>query len=266
MPTPFYHLHLAQDILEHPGLSRSTRQLLAGHQAAFLFGNTAPDVQVVSHQPRQVTHFFDLPLHPGQPAPGEAMFAAYPSLAQAGALPAEQQAFLAGYLCHLHADWLWVRQIFVPIFGLQAEWGDLSKRIYIHNVLRTVLDQEVRPQLTLAVRRSFEQVHPAHWLTFTEDRYLCQWRDLLQPQLEEHAPSQTVEVFAARQGIAPDEFYALLASPERLQQEVFIHLSRQQITAFRHRLLEESIQIMRRYLEPSQPGSFRQPAAGVIAP
>ena len=73
------------------------------------------------------------------------MLRAYPGLGH----PASdaQAAFLAGYICHLQADWLWVNQIFEPIFGHSCTWGDHPQRLYIHNVLRAYLDRLILAEL-----------------------------------------------------------------------------------------------------------------------
>ena len=65
MPTPFYHLSLAQELLTHPSLPEPINQFLRMRRCEFMFGNTAPDVQVVSGQARQETHFFNLPILAG---------------------------------------------------------------------------------------------------------------------------------------------------------------------------------------------------------
>ena len=83
MPTPFYHLSLAEDLLQHPALPEEVRQFLQASRCVFLFGNTAPDVQVVSGQPRQLTHFFNLPIQTGDPPAWELLLSDYPQLAEA---------------------------------------------------------------------------------------------------------------------------------------------------------------------------------------
>ena len=240
------------------------RRFLVQNRAPFLFGHTAPDVQVVSGQARQETHFFSTPLRSGQPEAVEVMLGAYSQLAFSYQMPAAQAAFLAGYLCHLQADWLWVRQIFDPIFGSKANWGRIADRLYIHNVLRAYQDRSILAQLQGDAGVCLEAAVPDQWLPFVEDRYLFQWRDYLHPQLRPKAVVQTVEVFSARQGIPAESYYNLLDSQERMKNEVFIHLSPQQMEAYRAQLLAESVQLLRRYLEPPHSGIYRRACAGVV--
>lgn len=252
MPTPFYHLSIAQDLLRHPALAPAARRFLRQNRPAFLLGNTAPDVQTISGQDRQSTHFFDLPLRPGDSAPWERMLSDYPQLALRGtasgsqnnALPPAQAAFIAGYLCHLQADWLWIQDIFVPVFGPTQRWETLRHRLYLHNVLRAYLDRQILPELPAGMNRDLARAAPQGWLPFVADPYLLQWRDFLAGQLGPGAGARTVEVFAARQGIAPEEFYRLLDSEELMDREVFTRLPRPQLEAYRQRLLEENLELL----------------------
>ena len=242
MPTPFYHIWLAQDLLDHPDLPLAARRSLAQHWGAFLFGNTAPDVQVVSGQDRAATHFFDIPVQVGAAVPWNLMFHDYPGLVSLP--PGEQAAFIAGYVCHLLADWRWVQEIFAPTFGPGLRWESFGRRLYLHNVLRAYLDHQLVSQIDSQTANALEQVIPDGWLPFVQDPYLRQWRDLLYPQLHPGAAIATVEVFAARQQVEPEAYYRLLASEQRMDEEVFSHLPRQKLADYRQRLLDESAGIL----------------------
>ena len=248
MPTPFYHLSLAEDLLRHAELATELRQFLHDWRCVFLFGNTAPDVQVVSKQPRQQTHYFSLPILPGDPPAWELLLSKNPQLVNARQLPAPQAAFLAGYLCHLQADWMWVRDIFAPNFGPRCTWGTFRERLYLHNVLRAYLDVRILPKLQPGIDACLRQVEPDGWLPFVDNRHLIEWRNYLFPQLQPGAATQTVEVFSARGGNSAAEFYALLGSEERMQQEVFEHLPLRLVLSYRQRVLDENTQLLSDYL------------------
>lgn len=244
MPTPFYHLAVAETLLHHPGLPGNVRTLLTDQRGAFLFGNTAPDVQVVSGQERQATHFFTVPIQPGSPPPWSKLLSTHPALAHPAALPAAQGAFLAGYLCHLQADWSWILSIFSPVFGPDCSWGTFPERLYLHNVLRSYLDMQVLAELPPSTARRLKQISPNGWLPFVEDQYLLEWRDYLAQQLEPGAAARTVEVFAARQGISPEEFYQLLESEQRMDQQVFSRLPRRSLKVYRRQLIELNLKTL----------------------
>jgi hypothetical protein len=248
MPTPFYHLSLAEDLLKHPALPEEISHFLHDSRCVFLFGNTSPDVQVISGQPRQSTHFFNLPIQAEDLPAWELLLLDHPHLADPEHIPATQAIFIAGYLCHLQADWLWVKDIFAPFFGPQCSWDTFSERLYLHNVLRAYLDERILPGLHTAMHLCLSQVEPDGWLPFVKDFYLCKWRDFLFPQLEPGATSQTVEVFSSRQGVSSPEIHALLASEERMQAEVFEHLPLQRVLSYHQRVLDENSQLLSNYL------------------
>lgn len=248
MPTPFYHIQVAEELLQHPDLPFPLRKWLQRQRPAFLFGNTAPDVQTISGQPRQATHFFDLPLRTNDPRPWERLLAEYPQLSEPLRLPPVQAAFLAGYLCHLLADWLWIDRIFAPVFGPDSTWLSFGPRLFLHNVLRVYLDQQILAVIPNGTGSVLSWVVPHDWLPFVLDRHLIAWRDLLAAQLRPGAQIQTVEVFATRQGIAPEHFYNLLASEERLEEEIFSRLPRQNLEEYRLGLISESASLLQAYL------------------
>jgi hypothetical protein len=248
VPTPFYHLDIAKSLLNHPALPNSTRRSLLNYRSAFLLGNTAPDVQVLSRQKRQATHFFSFPFNPKATPPWESILAVYPVLTPRPHSSAEQTAFLAGYLCHLQADWYWIRDIFLPAFGPDLAWGTFSERLYLHNVLRAYLDQQVLAGLPVEIHRLLQNAQPDHWLPFTADHFLVDWRDYIAKQLEPGARIETVEVFAARQGLSPEEFQRLLESEDHMENQVFIHISRNQIREYRERLVQSNLSLITGYL------------------
>ena len=231
MPTPVQHLLLAQRLLDDSTVPGSIRQRLLAHRGAFLFGNTAPDVQTVSGQLREETHFFVIPWA-RVPVPHNALFSLYPALGRARALPADQAAFLAGYICHLWLDVLWVRDIYLYGFGPYAHWANLRERHIYHNILRAWCDQHDQVQLTNAIGRILATANPIEWLPFTADRYLVQWRDLLAEQFQPGATIRTVEVFAERGGVPPEKFHQVLDSPDEMDRHIFAHAPQAKIEKF----------------------------------
>lgn len=250
VPTPFYHLSVAEDLLLRPDLPSGIRDFLSHYRPEFLFGNTAPDVQTVSGQPRPATHFFDVPIPAGASSAWDALLAAHPQLGNTVLSNQSQAAFLAGYLCHLQADWLWVLDIFVPVFGHKSTWQTLKQRLYLHNVLRAYLDRQILDGLQSQIDGDLEAARPFRWLPFVQDRYLMKWRDLLAQQLHPGSSAQTVEVFAVRQGIDPQAFYNLLESEDRLDQEIFSKLPREELDRYRQRLIAENVHLLSQYLAP----------------
>jgi hypothetical protein len=243
MPTPFYHLSLIQDLRS----SAQWPQLVLEEWPAFCFGNIAPDAQTVSGQTRVATHFFEVPMRDPTPA-WHAMFRQYPDLAHPSRLPPAQAAFLAGYLCHLALDQLWIVDIFDPIFGEEAEWATFRERLFLHNILRVYLDRLDWPKLHGHMETTLKQVALADWLPFVASQHLARWRDFVAGQLMQGAASQTVAVFAARMNLTPTDFESLLQSPTEMQTRLFDRLPLATLADFRTRGLERCETVARQYL------------------
>jgi hypothetical protein len=246
MPTPFNHLLAACEIEAVADWPPALREILRAEWPAFLLGNIAPDVQTLSGQPREATHFFRVPLDSDTPA-YTMMFAAHPALARARALPAAHAAFLAGYLAHLQFDQLWIAEIFAPVFGLEAQWGDFRKRLYLHNALRAHWDAHDLEQLPADIGAQLHTARPARWLPFVRDEHLAAWRDAVGNQLIPGGAARTVEVFAERMRVDPQVFAALVNSPEAMRAKVFSRISPQQLFAYRARAMSESAQLIRAF-------------------
>jgi hypothetical protein len=248
VPTPFYHLFVANELLARRTLPSRVQQFLEAYRDAFDLGNTAPDVQTISGQSRFSTHFFRIPIHDGDAFPWDQMFISQACLAHPWLLPPEQAAFLAGYLCHLQADWLWMLEIFIPFFGPSCAWDTFPRRLCLHNGLRAYLDENIRSQLPANLGERLTRVESQHWLPFTEDEYLHAWRDFIVEQLQPEAVSRTVEIFASRDGISQDEFNHILKSQDLIEEHIFTQLPRQRLEIYLQLIYTASLCLLSAYL------------------
>ena len=247
MPTPVQHLVLAQRLLDDASLPEAIRARLRAQRGAVLYGNTAPDVQTVSGQLREATHFFVIPWA-RVPKPHRAMFELYPYLGFPRKRPADHAAFIAGYICHLWLDVLWIRDIYLDNFGPAARWGaNLRERHVYQNILRAWCDRHDQDQLNDTIGSALSLAHPIEWLPFTADRYLVQWRDNLADQFRPGASIRTVEVFAERGGVPPEKFQQVLASPEEMEAHIFAHASREKIEQFYRNGYEQMAELIVEY-------------------
>ncbi len=246
MPTPVMHLVVGGRLLADPDLDPSVRDRLQVHRAAFLLGNIAPDLQVVSGQPRRATHFFSLPLDPQRSA-CLALLQAHPALARPSGLPSDQAAFVAGYLAHLLFDEIWVREIFGPVFGRQQTWDTWQERLLWHNVLRTWIERQNLDRLGNGLAHTLRSAAPVGWLPFAADADLCRWRDEIADELEPGATLLTAQFFARRARVSEAEFQARL-SPDQIEQHVFARITPAQLQAFHTRALLRSRRLVQNYL------------------
>lgn len=246
MPTPVMHLALAEEILGGDLLSPATRCLLARQRGPFLLGHTVPDVQTISGQGREETHFYTIPRSTDRPA-YEALFAAYPRLARAEMLSPTQAAFTAGYIAHLLLDEIWLDDIFLRYF-MAREWASLRERLFLHNVLRTWMDARDQRRLNGSVAVALRETKPQGWLPFVADEHLRAWRDWLVEQLAPAHSVQTAEVFARRMGVPVTEMEAILRSPGQMEERIFSRIPRAALQSFHDTGYERSVALIDQYL------------------
>lgn len=202
---------------------------------------------MVSGQTREDTHFYTLPPEDSAPA-WKRLMDAHPGLAHSQELPPNQAVFIAGYICHLQADEKWIFDLFMPVFGPDAHWADFRQRLYLHNVLRAYLDQQVLAKLPEDMGIQLQNSHPNNWLPFVEDKCLLKWQIYLAEQLQPGAEIKTAEVFAERQGRLPEDFTNLIESETSMDEDIFSQMPRERLTEFWETLVARNVQLIEEYL------------------
>lgn len=247
MPTPFYHIVLAEEILDDRRLRTKFRSLLSDDLSAFLFGNVAPDVQAVSNYTREDTHFFSID-NVGKNVAYEEMLAKYKELSDVRRLSSMRAAFVAGYLTHLLLDQAWIIEVFNPVFGKTANWGEFRDRLFLHNVLRTFLDHRDYERLPSDINQKFAlTMFSTQWLPFVENIHFDRWHKFLLEQLADGSSPKTIEVFAARTGRKSEDFEEILLSDDVMEEKIFSRVSRTSLEKFRKRALDNSIVMLNCY-------------------
>jgi hypothetical protein len=242
------HLALAEEILRDDDLPTTTRRLLNQQRGPFLLGNTAPDVQTVSGQARDETHFYSIPRTTDRPA-HETLFAAHPRLARVQSLTPAQAAFVAGYIAHLLLDELWVDDIFLPYFSpAEQTWGSRHERHFLHNVLRTWMDARDQQRLNGNLVAALQRIKPQKWLPFVADGYLQAWRDWLVEQLAPGHVVETAQVFARRMDVPVTEMEAIIKSPQQMEERVFCRVPRTALQSFHEIGYARSVALISQYL------------------
>lgn len=235
-------------------LPPAIRRLLTQQRGPFLLGHTAPDVQTISGQRRDETHFYTIPRTSDVPA-HEALFAAHPQLASEELLPPAQAAFVAGYIAHLLLDELWLEDIFLHYFWQNGSpsWIEhwtkvLRERLFSHNVLRTWMDRQDQQRLNGSVSMALREAEPHGWLPFVGDEHLRTWRDWLVGQIGPGGSVQTAEVFAQRMGVPVAEVEAVLRSPQQMEERVFCHIPRNALQSFHDTGYARSVALINEYI------------------
>lgn len=252
MPTPFMHLHTAEQIraalINENGDGRLLAQLDAAWPAFYL-GSVAPDINAISDISRSATHFYRMPPPPDEQA-FEVMLAQYPELAAGPELPPNQAVFVAAYRAHLLLDLVWLRQIVYPFFVQADHLGERKQRELTHFILLAYLDGLALQALPDTAVDTLAQAIPQRWLPFAPDDVLLAWRDMLVAQLQPHALPRTVEIYAGRIGVSPELFAANLQDDTWMAEHVFGKIPVAQVQARLVTAVSHSVALIRKYLYP----------------
>lgn len=169
------HIYLANQVAE-----QLDRSYVFDHLGSFYLGSTAPDIRAMTKKPRELTHF--APLSVAEVGTGtRTMFQTHPELNEA--MTPASQAFLAGYICHLAADEIWITSVFRPNFDISVAETRLTDNAVEANIwdraMQLDMDRQTLPQLNA-------DAHPKELLAcsdhdvsmpFFEEGLLTEWKD-----------------------------------------------------------------------------------------
>jgi hypothetical protein len=249
MPTPFMHLHIAEQIYEMASVNGNGRlqTSLSAEWPAFYLGSVAPDVNAISTLPRASTHFYDIPPEPDETAYGT-MLAEYPQLADWQTMSPGQAVCVAAYSAHLILDLIWLREVVYPFFYLAQDLGSRQQRRLTHFILLTYLDTIALDGLPETAVSTLAAAESNQWLPFIDDEILAAWQEMLVAQLKPGAPVKTVEIYAGRLGITPEEFATNLQDPAWMQKQVFDKIPVDQVQQILQTAVPKSIDLINDYL------------------
>jgi len=138
MPLLYLHLSLANEaaeLLRHPVVDLN--------MGDYLVGSISPDVHYIGGVFRKETHFFDFDEQECESGTS-LFFKAHPDLAGGSKLDTATKSFVAGYLSHLIADEIWIKDIYRPFFGNSSSLsGDPTANV-LDRLLQFELDRRAR--------------------------------------------------------------------------------------------------------------------------
>lgn len=244
------HLDIAEQILVHPKLAAPIRSCLADHWSAFYLGSIAADYQSIGNVPREATHFYGLPMAVTEAVGWDKLQLEHPELADSSNLDVQSAIFLAAYGAHLHYDVVWYKQILVPFFWLSDRWEGVSKRdrFTVHNMLLTYLSGVSLARLPVSAETTLAAAHPNYAMPFIDIALLSKWQQLIVDQLAPGAPIHTVQIYAERLGMTPDEFAAKLRDQAWLQSQLFDRVPLAAVEEIFEQALDESVQLINSFL------------------
>ncbi|MGB3713829.1 MAG: zinc dependent phospholipase C family protein [Candidatus Promineifilaceae bacterium] len=242
---------MAERILDDGRLDPQVRLLLEEQLPAYYLGNVAPDYQTISSIPREKTHFYDLPPNLSDDA-CLTMLTQYPELSAARASSQAQATFISAYCSHLLLDLRWYHDILIPFFLGPSDWKDHRHRFIVHNTLLTYLDKQALYSLPESAAETLEAAKPNGWLPFASNSDLLAWRDFLVSQMRPGATPQTVEIFAGRLSMSPEQFSENLDRPEWMEEHVFTKVSLDSVLAILTTAIGDGIDLICDYFQVIQ--------------
>lgn len=145
MPMLAVHLSIIQELVDELGIDE-----LQEHIGAALLGSTAPDRRVLTREPREDTHFFNLT----ESGAGDGFKGMKKALADLVSRSPEDDwaltAFLVGYASHLAADEAWIVNVYRPFFEDDAYLGA--------EPTKNILDRAMQYELEVDIRSNRDQL------------------------------------------------------------------------------------------------------------
>lgn len=246
MPMLAVHLSIIQDLVDELDIDE-LRECIG----AALLGSTAPDRRVMTREPREDTHYFNL-TESGAGDGFKGMKKALPDLVSRA--PEDDwtlTAFLVGYASHLAADEAWIVNVYRPYFEDDSYLGA--------EPTKNILDRAMQYELEVDIRGNREQL--IDWQKkiiasnnstdavpepFIPNSILRDWSDfvagrvLTLPGTWEEFPR-----FISRYLDAPDldgvEVEQLMAHPEGMLDRVYNRIPRDIIQQHRAITMEQSL-------------------------
>lgn len=243
------HLQVAEQIRAHPAFSGQTRAQVLAAWPSFYLGNIAPDFQDITDIPREATHFYALPPDPNRQA-HEVMLEAYPVLARPAQLPPAQAVFVAAYCAHLMLDLRWFRHILAPFFIFNDAWDGVGRyeRFTAHNTLLTYLDRLALESLPSSAAATLAAAPTADMAPFIPAELLALWQTRIVEQLTPGAPIRTVEIYAQRLRMTPEQFARNLMDPQWMEEQLFSRVSLPAVQAILTQAVDDSVTLITHYL------------------
>ena len=238
------HLQLSDEVRSlasgRENLANCLLSALEESWPAFYLGSVAPDYQTICGIPRAETHFYSMPPESRSQGPRK-ILAEYPQLLPGRSLEPGQAMCMAAYLVHLQLDLNWHYDVVLPYFANAAVVGDPRQGYLLHLILLTYLDQVAFHSLPDTAPAVLSAAEYDHWLPFATDDQIGAWHEFLLEQMGPDAATQTVQIFAGRLRMTPDEFSAKLSDLDWMNRELF---SRIPVAKIQRQLIESVSQCL----------------------
>jgi hypothetical protein len=249
MPNAHTHLAAVADLLNQPELTVAVPWISNNEpQSAFLLGAIGPDARAVSGQPREATHFFNIPPEDNALAQ-DVMLRSYPILHLAASLTPARAAFVAGYMTHLVMDQTWLEVVVMPgLFIDGLAWGTHHPNWRLYSILMTWLEYRAAARLRKEIAPSLASAQPDSWLPFIQDRHLVQWRDHVVNMIHTEGARRTSVIFAQTNNLTAQELEDIVLSEARMAEQAYPTLAPDRLAEFEATTARRSLAAILQYL------------------
>ena len=249
MPLLYLHLSLANEAAEL--LRHSVVDLNMGD---YLLGSISPDVHYIGGDFRKETHFFDLDEQECESGTS-LFFKAHPDLAGGSKLDPATKSFVAGYLSHLVADEIWIKDIYRPFFGNSSSLsGDPTANV-LDRLLQFELDRREREDKLkkTTIRDELCGSEPQVSIDFMALTALRQWRDFACTMIDRDVtladfPRLARGFLLPSKKIDAEQLEPFLSSLTDRLDWVIHYVTPDGLTAFREKVISYSVIVAKEYL------------------
>ncbi len=245
MPPIGWHVAVAKETL-----ARLDIESIEEHLACYLLGATSPDIRVLTRQPREETHFYDLrDEHCLSGIPK--LLEVHPHLLQVNG---RAKAFLAGYITHLATDELWIEQVYRPFFGKGTTTLSRTEADVMDRVLQFYLDRAERLD-----RDRFKMFYdyvlsadPGEEVGFIEAPTMRQWREVVCRILDqdpswENFKSFTLRRFSNSAIETEEQVKTLFESLPQVLERTITYVSPERVASFKEDAIQSSQKAVREH-------------------
>ena len=170
MPNLAAHIDLAQE-----SARRIHDPVVLEYMGHFLLGSTSPDIRAITRRSREEYHFATLDFdRVGAGVSG--LLKAHPGLRNGAEHSGRTRAFVAGYITHLVADEVWIRDMYRPHFGNRSVFADEASANVMDRAMQMEMDRRSWPALD-AARISMEGAAEGVEVDFLDEPTLEKWLD-----------------------------------------------------------------------------------------
>ena len=252
MPNLPAHLSLALEAIR-----RLSYPIVDRHVGAFLLGCTSPDIRAMTKWRREETHFAPLTVkHIGAGVKG--LLQTHPDPADSSQVTDATRVFLSGYFTHLVADETWILEVYRPYFDGHRPFADEVQANIWDRALQLDMDRSACEELgdMGQVRSLLDGSECGVGVGFIGPETLGEWRGWVTEFTEREFAWDRLRFLTNRMyrdnADAMGMVEEFLGCVPRSLEEAYGEIPDGKISAYREKVLAESVRLIKEYLGAPQ--------------